>query len=175
MKAAGSAGWRRFHGAMRPGSACAPDRRSSGIGIAALANGNGTPVPAFMTVHAAEMLLDTERKDWNAQALARRKQGEEADEDAEKKKTATRVTGTKPSHKLEEYAGDYEAPGYGRLRVEKTGPSLAVVYNGIATPLEHWHYDVFNGLRGDDPYLVPRTSYPQMFTADSEPSIGASV
>lgn len=124
---------------------------NDGIGIVALANGNGTPLPGLMTLHAAEMLFDSGRKDWNAQALARNAQFDEAEEKAEAKKTATRVPNTKPSHRLEEYAGDYEAPGYGRLRIEKTGPSLVAVYNGIATPLEHWHYDVFNGLRSDDP------------------------
>ena len=29
----------------------------------------------------------------------------------------------------------------------------AFTYNYLATPLEHWHYDVFNGVRAGDPVL----------------------
>lgn len=28
---------------------------------------------------------------------------------------------------------------------------MAFVFNDIETPLEHWNYDVFNGLKGNDP------------------------
>ena len=56
-----------------------------------------------------------------------------------------------PAHKLDEYAGDYRHPGYGDLKVTLQGGKLGFVYNGIATPLAHWHYETFNGLKAEDP------------------------
>ena len=125
---------------------------NDGVGIVALSNANGTPIPNLMTLHAADLLFDLSGKDWNAEALARREKGEAVDKEAEQKKTAARVKGTKPSHAITDYAGDYRAPGYGLLRVEHASGKLAATYNRIATPLEHWHYDVFNGLENpNDP------------------------
>lgn len=125
---------------------------NDGVGMVALANANGSPVPGLMTLHAADLMFELPKKDWAGEALERRKKGEAANEEAEKKKNVLRVRGTRPSHPLADYAGDYSAPGYGALRVEKKGDSLLATYNRIATPLEHWHFDVFNGLRNpDDP------------------------
>ena len=61
------------------------------------------------------------------------------------------MQGTKPSHPLADYAGDYTSAGYGDLKVELKGNGLAFTYNGIVNPLEHWHYETFNGLKADDP------------------------
>jgi len=43
-----------------------------GVGIVALANRSGTPVPGLVTQHAADRLLGLEKRDWNAEALAKR-------------------------------------------------------------------------------------------------------
>lgn len=64
------------------------------------------------------------------------------------KKDLARVKGMKPSHPLAEYAGDYANPGYGNLKVEVKGAALQMTYNNIVQSLEHWHYDVFNGVAG---------------------------
>src|SRR5262249_38698862 len=69
---------------------------------------------------------------------------------ASAKKTATRKNGP-ASHPLADYAGDYENPGYGIVRIIRDGETLKAAYNGITTPLEHWHYDVWNGLKTADP------------------------
>ena len=63
----------------------------------------------------------------------------------EKKKNLVRKTGTKPAHKLEDYAGEYENPGYSILRVAAKSDHPEVTYNNITTPFEHWHYEVWNG------------------------------
>jgi len=47
--------------------------------------------------------------------------------------------------------GDYEHPGYGVLKVALRDGKLEATFNNIATPLEHWHYDTFNGGRAKDP------------------------
>jgi CubicO group peptidase (beta-lactamase class C family) len=126
---------------------------NDGVAIVALANANGTGLPGVMRNHIADRMLDLPAKDWNAEALGRRELSRKAAKDAEKKKTATRRSGTKPSHAIADYAGEYEHPGYGVLRIENVGgDKLRATFNRIVTPLEHWHYDVFNGLENkDDP------------------------
>jgi len=122
------------------------------IGIVALANKSGTPFPGLVTQHAADRLLGLEKRDWNAEALAKREAFKKEEKKAEEKKKTLRKVGTKPAHPLEEYADDYEHPGYGVLKIELEGDHLTMTYNGIGTPLEHWHYEVFNGLENpDDP------------------------
>jgi CubicO group peptidase (beta-lactamase class C family) len=120
---------------------------NDGIGIVALSNANGTGLPGVMRNHIADKLMDLPAKDWNGEALGRRELGRKAAKDAETKKTATRRSGTRPSHAIADYAGEYEHPGYGILRIETiAGDKLQATFNRIVTPLEHWHYDVFNGV-----------------------------
>ncbi|MEN3335273.1 MAG: hypothetical protein V7641_4638 [Blastocatellia bacterium] len=61
------------------------------------------------------------------------------------------MQGTQPAHKLEEYTGDYEHPGYGLLKVTLQEGKLEAAFNSIHTPLEHWHYETFNGTKAADP------------------------
>lgn len=44
------------------------------------------------------------------------------------------------------------AEGYGLrdLEVKVTRGKLSFIYNDIETPLEHWHYDTFNGIQAED-------------------------
>lgn len=120
------------------------------VAVVALANANGSGLPGVLTQHLADRMLKLPVRDWNSEALGRRALARKAGDDAEKKKAATRKSGTKLSHAIADYAGDYEHPGYGVLRVEKlAGDKLQATYNGIVTPLEHWHYDVFNGAKNE--------------------------
>jgi CubicO group peptidase (beta-lactamase class C family) len=120
---------------------------NDGIGVVALANANGTALPGILRNHIADKLLDLSAKDWNGEALGRRALSRQAAKAAEEKKTSTRKSGTKPSHPIADYAGEYEHPGYGVLRIEHVaGDKLQATFNRIVTPLEHWHYDVFNGV-----------------------------
>ena len=73
-----------------------------------------------------------------------------AQKEGASKKQATRVQGTQPAHKLDTYVGDYEHPGYGSLKVTMREGKLEATFNGIQTPLEHWHYETFNGLKAAD-------------------------
>lgn len=121
-----------------------------GIGIVALANANGTPTPTLMSRHAFDRLLDLPQKDWSGEALAKRDLARKSAKDARAKRQVTRKPGTRPSHPVDDYAGDYFNEGYGVLKIERTGKdALRATYNYIATPLEHWHYDVFNGLKNE--------------------------
>ncbi len=124
---------------------------NDGVGIVALANQNGSALPGLATNHAADRIFGLEPKDWNAEALRRRDAALAAQKEADEKKTSVKVPDTSPPHPLESYAGRYSHPGYGELLIDlESDGSLAMEYNGIRTPLEHWHYDVFNGLENPD-------------------------
>lgn len=122
-----------------------------GFGFVALANKSGTPLPELIIRTAADRLLGLEPIDWLGEAAKLQAEGEELEKRAEEKKIVRRKLGTIPSHKLEEYAGDYFHPGYGELKVLLEGKQLAFTYNNITTPISHWHYETFSGGKAKDP------------------------
>jgi CubicO group peptidase (beta-lactamase class C family) len=121
-----------------------------GVGIVVLTNLGGTAMREVIARVAADHVLGLEPKPWVAEAASRRAKGEAARDEAKKKKDTVRVPGTVPSHKLLDFAGDYENPGYGALKVALAKGVLDVTFNNIVTPLEHWHYDTFNGMKAKD-------------------------
>jgi CubicO group peptidase (beta-lactamase class C family) len=124
---------------------------NDGLGFVVLSNMNGTGLPELLIRTAADRILGLEAKDWIGEAAKRRDQGRAEDKKADEKKATRKVAGTKPSHPLADYAGDYGHPGYGEAKVAPQASQLVLTYNGISAPFEHWHYDTFNGLKGQDP------------------------
>ncbi len=116
-----------------------------GLGFVVLTNKNGTGLPELLIRTAADKILGLEAVDWIGDAAKKLAEGEAVGKQAEEKKATRRRPGTVPAHKLDEYAGDYRHPGYGDLKVTFEGGKLGFVYNGIATPLSHWHFETFNG------------------------------
>ncbi len=117
------------------------------VGVAILVNMNGSGFPNVVARHALDRLLGLPPKDWSAERLGWKKQGRDVEKEGQAKKATARKEGTKPAHPLSDYAGDYEHPAYGVLKVAGAPDGLAMTYNGITTPLEHWHYEVWNGKR----------------------------
>lgn len=125
------------------------------LGIVA-ANNRGSGLSMLVGQLAADRVLDLEPIDWTGQALARQKE-QEAATDADETEEVQALEGTQPSRSLEAYVGSYQHPGYGDLEVELVGGTLTWTFNGIATPLEHWHYDVWNGSEeAEDPTFEGR-------------------
>lgn len=125
------------------------------LGMVILVNKSGAGLPWALDQYIADRLLGLEETDWYSKALERRNKWQDEEEKAKEKKTYRRKEGTKPSHALEEYAGSYEHPGYGKISVEVDGDQLQLTYNEIRTLLEHWHYEVFNAAEGaEDDALV---------------------
>jgi CubicO group peptidase (beta-lactamase class C family) len=125
-----------------------------GLGWVVLTNMNGTPLPGVIGQVIADKLLNLDPIDWVTQAAARRNLSEQANKEGEAKKEVARILGTKPSRTLADFAGEYEHPGYGVLRVALNGDKLEATFNGIVTPLEHWHYDTFSGGTAKDNTFV---------------------
>jgi CubicO group peptidase (beta-lactamase class C family) len=57
---------------------------------------------------------------------------------------AGRITGTHPSHPLDDYVGEYEHPAYGVLAIARGDTGLTFDLHGIKMPLSHFHYDRFD-------------------------------
>src|SRR5687768_4139228 len=132
------------HGGNMPGAAATlhmvPAER---IGVVVLTNRSGARLRDGLPLEIIDRLLglpsarmidryaDLERK-----ALAGEEAGRSAGVSDQKK-------GTRPSHPLASYAGEYEHPAYGPIAVTHTGGRLSLKIHGFTTPLDHWHYEVF--------------------------------
>ena len=54
------------------------------------------------------------------------------------------MQGTKPSHALDDYVGEFEHPAYGLLTIARVDTGLTFDLHGIKMPLAHFHYDRFD-------------------------------
>jgi hypothetical protein len=88
-------------------------------------------------------------RDWAAAWLRAQQSVRAAGAAGRRSRAAERVTGTRPSHALHDYAGTYHHPGYGDVTVRLDGERLAIEWAGFASPLTHWHYDVFQAATTD--------------------------
>jgi hypothetical protein len=115
-----------------------------GIGVVTLSNATTSGLSPLLNSLVIDRLLGETDKDWLGDALEQMEVAKAAGDQAEKDKELTRVSGTSPSHPLEDYVGEYEHPGYGILTIEMVGDGLQVGYNRMTNQLAHWHYDVFD-------------------------------
>jgi len=130
-------------GDLRGASAMVVMMPSKRIGVVVLANRSGTRLRDALPYEIIDRLLGLE----SSGLLVRYREREEkafALEDAAKIAGATdRKPNTQPAHPLAEYADEYEHPGYGSMIVTHEQGRLALRYRKLSTPLDHWHYEVF--------------------------------
>jgi CubicO group peptidase (beta-lactamase class C family) len=116
---------------------------SKRIGVMVMTNRSGTRLRDALPYELIDRLLGLE----SAGLLKRYRDLEEkayAGEDAAKSAgVSDRKPDTKPAHPLADYAGEYEHPGYGRVRIGFEQGRLTLGYHRFLTPLDHWHYEVF--------------------------------
>jgi hypothetical protein len=91
-----------------------------------------------------ERLLGLDQTPWSDRLLEIRLKGKQAGKEARAKAGADRVPGTKPSHPLADYEGDYEHPAYGVLNIALKDGQLLWSFHNIKLPLTHFHYDRFD-------------------------------
>jgi len=114
-----------------------------GIGVAVFTNRDPSPVTDIVTNFVFDRVCGKEPVPWLE--LFRERRGKavaQLDIDRQARKTLHRA-GTRPSHDLGEYAGEYEHPGYGRIVITQAGDGLHWAYRGLSAPLAHRHYDTF--------------------------------
>jgi len=116
------------------------------IGLVILTNRGGNPVTSIVAYNAYDHLLGLDHVDWNKRIKERQDKAKAEAEKAKKEKDKDRKFNTKPSHPIEDYAGDFEHPGYGVVSIQKEGEQLKGIFNSIEFTMKHYHYDVFEFL-----------------------------
>ncbi len=91
-----------------------------------------------------ERLLGLDQTPWSQRLLEIRLKGKQAGKEARAKAGAERVANTKPSHDLADYAGEYEHPAYGILKIGLKEGQLQFDFHKLQFPMTHFHYDRFD-------------------------------
>jgi CubicO group peptidase (beta-lactamase class C family) len=117
---------------------------SDSVGIIVLTNQNGSAVPGIVRNTIADRLFNLNRIDWNKRANEAQAKAKAAAKDAQKNITSNKKTGTKPSHKINDYEGLFNNPGYGSIEIFTKADSLFFRSKNGDAWLRHYHYDVFD-------------------------------
>ncbi len=98
----------------------------------------------IVSYNVYDRLLKMEPVPWSERWLEIWKKAKSAAVEARAKAGADRVPSTRPSHAVEDSAGDYEHPAYGTLKIAAADGRLRFQAHGADLPLEHFHYDRFD-------------------------------
>jgi CubicO group peptidase (beta-lactamase class C family) len=98
----------------------------------------------IVSYNVYERLLGMDQTPWSARGLDTRLKGKKAGTEARARAGADVVPNTKPSHAIADFAGEYEHPAYGVLKVNLKDGGLQLDFHKIVLPLNHVHYDRFD-------------------------------
>ena len=117
-------------------------------GFVVLTNKSGAFFTYAVVLHVLDRLLGAAPTPWSQrfktlidQIRGERQKQEQAEDKFQKKDT-------KPTHPLNEYAGEYENPGYGPFFITCKDNTLHLEYNKLTSPLKHYHYNTFEIEKG---------------------------
>jgi CubicO group peptidase (beta-lactamase class C family) len=114
-----------------------------GLGIVVLANLHHTRMNLALSNALMDQLLGLPRKNWNAYLQEQLLKEDENAAERERQRQEHRQRGTKPSRGLAAYAGNYQHPAYGTVRVTLEKGNLVWTWNSFRAPLEHLQRDTF--------------------------------
>lgn len=115
------------------------------MGVITLANlsADKDPVPVILSYNVYDRLLGLDQVPWSRRFKEDEQKEKQSEEEAKKKGFTQRKPNTHPSHDVKEYAGQYENPAYGIVKIEPDKENLKLSLNLLSSPLRHFHYDVF--------------------------------
>jgi CubicO group peptidase (beta-lactamase class C family) len=115
------------------------------IGVIVLViSDHSAPLYNIVSYDVYERLLGMDQTPWSQRRLQQRLAGKKAGTEARSKAGADRIPSTKPSHALADYAGDYENPAYGILKIALQSDTLQFGFHEFQFPMSHFHYDRFD-------------------------------
>jgi CubicO group peptidase (beta-lactamase class C family) len=130
------------------------------IGVVILANRSGATILNTLSRYIYDRLLGLDIVPWSARIKEQQAKQKASEEEAKKKGYTAKREGTRASHDLKEYAGEYEHPGYGVIRVAQASDALSLTYNHMTSPLKHFHYDIFEVPENElDPFEGTKVSF----------------
>ncbi|MEO7982494.1 MAG: serine hydrolase [Bacteroidota bacterium] len=134
------------------------------IGVIIFVIGNqGQPLYNIVSYDVYERLLGLSLTPWSERNLKDRDEGKKIDREGRQKASTGRITGTRPSHRIEDYVGQYEHPAYGIINIEMKDSNLQFSLHKIVLPLHHFHYDRFDTPNDEESglYSINFTTNPQ--------------
>jgi len=115
------------------------------IGVIVLVIGDHVaPMYNGLTYNIYERLLGLPLTPWSERLNEIRLKNKAAGTKARASADVGRVPGTKPSHPLDDYVGEFAHPAYGVVTVARGDKELSFDFHGIKMPLSHFHYDRFD-------------------------------
>ena len=118
-----------------------------GIGVVVLVIGDhAAPLYDVVSYNVYERLLGMSLTPWSERRLEVRLKGKKAGQEARAKAGAERVSGTRPSHPIADYTGEFAHPAYGVVTISspKDRRASSFAFHKIRLPLSHFHYDRFD-------------------------------
>ena len=129
------------------------------IGVIALTNIAGLPLPNVLLYEGIDRALDLSERDWNARFHAMLDPLIVAEAKGKQTAAEERLPDAPHTHPLETYVGTYEADGYPDFAVRLEGEELQACTVGSLdwSTLRHYHYNVFEWHMADfDAWLKVR-------------------
>jgi len=115
------------------------------IGVIVFEIGNHSqPLYNIVSYNVYERLLGIDQTPWSERQLEIRLKNKKAGTEARTKANEGRVTDTKPSHALADYAGAYEHPAYGVMTIGLKDNQLQFDFHKMRLPMARFHYDRFD-------------------------------
>lgn len=114
------------------------------IGIVVLSNQNGSLIPGIVRNMISDRLLQVDKTDWNKIQKEKADEAKKQAAASQEKSSSIQKKGTKTSHVLAEFTGDYFHPGYGKIDVQFERDSLFASTPYQKVWLKHFHYNIFS-------------------------------
>lgn len=115
------------------------------VGVVVLTNTDGQNLQNALTYKVLDQLIGAPPRDWSAVLLTQSRLQQRRGDSVRAALVAQRVTGTRPSLALERYAGTYDNPFYGEVRIDQEGSGLVLRRSAEQWgKLEHWHFDTYS-------------------------------
>jgi CubicO group peptidase (beta-lactamase class C family) len=113
------------------------------FGIAVVSNLHQTSMNMALTSVLIDQLLGLPRRDWHRLHRECLERMAALVREHREQRRARRQRNTKPSRELSAYAGSYEHPAYGTVKIGIKDGSLKWEWRKDTGTLEHFHYDTF--------------------------------
>ena len=118
---------------------------SDSVGVIVLVIGDhAAPLYNVVSYNVYERLLGLEQTPWSQRLNDARKKAKQAGMAARAQAGGGQVKGTRPSHPLDDFVGEFENQAYGVVAISKQGTGLRFSFHQIDLPLTHFHYDRFD-------------------------------